>query len=295
VSRRMGDAPLARTAVLIPALDEEEALPAVLRALPRERLQAVVVVDNGSRDGTADAARGAGAVVVTETERGYGAACLAGIAWLEALAPPPDTLVFLDADHPEDAGNIPRLLAPLEPNSRPATGSQAQTPLASPSAPPPADLVLGVRTGPGGKTGNLRSHANAGNRLVLVLARMLFGCRYRDLPPFRAVRFNALRRLAMDDRNWGWTLQMQLRAFRLGLAVVEVNVPHLPRSLGRSKISGRPGSSLKVGAKMIYTLLRERLRPVPRQEAAQTRAPARNQEAKSCRRRRWYPSGSSFP
>ena len=217
----------------------------VLRALPQARLQAVVVVDNGSRDGTVEAARAEGAVVVRAIERGYGAACLAGIAWLETMEPPPETVVFLDADHPEDAGNIARLLALLEPTSR------------------PVDLVLGVRTGPGGKTGNLRSHANAGNRLVLALARMLFGCRYQDLPPFRAVRFAALRRLAMDDRNWGWTLQMQLRAFRLGLAVAEVNVPHLPRSMGRSKISGRLGSSLKVGAKMIYTLLRERLRPVP--------------------------------
>lgn len=227
--------------MLIPALDEEEALPVVLRALPKERLRAVVVVDNGSRDGTAVAARAAGAVVVREEERGYGAACLTGIAWLEALDPPPETLVFLDADHPEDAGNISRLLVPMGSVDR-------------------LDLVLGVRTGPGGKTGNLRFHANAGNRMVLALARLLFGCRFRDLPPFRAVRFAALQRLAMDDRNWGWTLQMQLRAFRLGLAVAEVNVPHLPRSLGRSKISGGLGSSLKVGAKMIYTLLRERLR-----------------------------------
>ena len=235
----------------------------MLRALPQARLQAVVVVDNGSRDGTVMAARAAGAVVVREAERGYGAACLAGIAWLEAMEPRPETVVFLDADHPEDARNIARLLAPLDMDSRPATSSQAQTPHEGPSASSPADLVLGVRTGPGGKTGNLHSHANAGNRLVLALARLLFGCQYRDMPPFRAVRFTALRRLAMDDRNWGWTLQMQLRAFRLGLAVTEVNVPHLPRSVGRSKISGRLGSSLKVGAKMIYTLLRERLRPVP--------------------------------
>ena len=237
--------------MLIPALDEEEALPAVLRALPKDQLQAVVVADNGSRDGTVAVARAAGAAVVREAQRGYGAACLAGIAWLETLQPPPETVVFLDADHPEDAESIPRLLAP-----------------------PRVDLVLGVRTGPGGETGNLRSHANAGNRLVLTLAWMLFGRRFRDLPPFRAVRFAALRDLAMDDRNWGWTLQMQLRALRLGLTVAEVDVLHLPRSQGRSKISGRLGLSLKVGIKMFYTLARERLRPAPRPGATRTPATA---------------------
>ena len=254
--------------MLIPALDEEEALPAVLRALPTDQLQAVVVADNGSRDGTAAVARAAGAAVVHEARRGYGAACLAGIAWLETLAPPPETLVFLDADHPEDADSIPRLLAPMAPTAGPAAlDAPSRTRRGRPPvlpAPPRPDLVLGVRTGPGGKTGNLRPHANAGNRLVLTLAWMLFGRRFRDLPPFRAVRFAVLRRLAMDDRDWGWTLQMQIRALRLGLAVTEVDVPHLPRSQGRSKISGRLGPSLKVGAKMIYTLLRERLRPAPR-------------------------------
>lgn len=251
--------------MLIPALDEEEALPAVLRALPKDQLRVVVVADNGSRDGTVAVARAAGAVVVRETERGYGAACLAGIAWLETLEPPPETVVFLDADHPEDAEGVPRLLAPMGPTAGPAVGA--------PEAPPRADLVLGVRTGPGGKTGNFRYHANAGNRLVLALVRMLFGRRFRDLPPFRAVRFSALRELAMDDRNWGWTLQMQLRALRLGLTVAEVNVPHLPRSQGRSKISGRLGLSLKVGIKMFYTLVRERLRPAGTAGAANTVVP----------------------
>lgn len=262
--------------MLIPALDEEEALPAVLRALPKDQLQAVVVADNGSRDGTVAVARAAGAAVAREAQRGYGAACLAGIAWLETLQPPPETVVFLDADHPEDAESIPRLLTPMEPTTESATGS-APWPTPSnaalaPAAPPRVDLVLGVRTGPGGETGNLRSHANAGNRLVLALAWMLFGRRFRDLPPFRAVRFAALRELAMDDRNWGWTLQMQLRALRLGLTVAEVDVPHLPRSQGRSKISGRLGLSLKVGIKMFYTLVRERLRPARR--PGPTRTPA---------------------
>ena len=229
---------MARTAVLIPALNEEEALPAVLRALPRDRLLVVVVVDNGSTDRTAAVARAEGAVVVAEAERGYGAACLAGIARLSALDPLPEAVVFLDADHPESAEGIPLLLGAL------SLG---------------ADLALGVRAGPRGETGNLRAHARWGNRVVLACARLLFGRRFRDLPPFRAVGFPVLARLAMDDRSWGWTLQMQLRAARLGLSVAEVDVPHRPRSQGRSKISGRLGASLRVGAKMAATLLRERV------------------------------------
>ena len=230
---------LARTAVLIPALDEEEALPAVLSALPIERLHSVVVADNGSTDRTATIARKAGTIVVREPRHGYGAACLAGIRYLSALPTPPGAVVFLDADHPEDAERLHLVLDPLSRG---------------------ADLALGVRVGPGGGTGNHRVHARWGNHIVLVAARLLFGHRFADLPPFRAIRFAALQRLGMDDRNWGWTLQMQLSAVRHGLAIVEVPASHLPRTHGRSKISGRLGMSLRVGAKMFYTLARERLR-----------------------------------
>ena len=232
---------LPRTAVLIPALNEEQALPAVLEALPADRLHSVVLADNGSTDSTAAIARAAGAVVVREPRRGYGSACLAGIRHLSALATPPAAIVFLDADHPENAERLPLVLDPL------ARG---------------ADLALGVRVGPGGGTGNRHAHARWGNRAVLAATRLLFGHTFRDLAPFRAIRMDALERLAMDDRDWGWTLQMQLRAVRHGLEIVEVDAPHLPRSGGRSKISGRLGMSLRVGAKMFYTLARERLRSV---------------------------------
>lgn len=232
---------LSRTAVLIPALNEEEALPSVLAALPLRHLHAVVVADNGSTDATARFAREAGAMVVREEERGYGAACLAGLACLESLDTVPESVVFLDADHPEDAGRLDFILEPLTRG---------------------ADLVLGVRVSQGGKRGNLHAHAKWGNRVVLAIVRLLFGHRFEDLAPFRAIRYPALRRLAMDDRNWGWTLQMQLRAVRCGLEIVEVGTPHHPRSAGRSKISGRLGTSLRVGAKMFYTLARERLRRV---------------------------------
>ena len=210
------------------------------------------MADNGSTDQTATIARTAGAIVVREPRRGYGAACLAGIAYLSALPTPPATIVFLDADHPEDAERLHLVLDPLARD---------------------ADLALGVRVSPGGGTGNRRAHARWGNRIVLGGARLLFGHPFQDLPPFRAIRFDALERLAMDDRDWGWTLQMQLRAVRHGLEIVEVHAPHLPRAGGRSKISGRLGMSLRVGAKMFYTLAWERLRPGAR--GPFTRPPAR--------------------
>jgi len=224
-------------AVLIPALDEEESLPGVLRALPAG-LGRVVVVDNGSRDGTTKVARAGGATVVEEPARGYGAACLAGLEHLSALDEPPEVVVFLDADHSDDPGNMDRLVDPI------LAGD--------------ADFVLGVRRA---ADGALPLHARLGNHGVLLLARLLFGRAFRDLGPFRAIRSSSLKRLQMDDRDWGWTLQMQLRAVREGLRISEVDLPYRRRTSGRSKVSGSLVGSLRAGSKMIFTLAREWVRP----------------------------------
>lgn len=232
--------PGAGVAVLIPALDEEEMLPRVLEALPRARVDHLVVVDNGSVDRTAAVARRAGATVLREEERGYGAACLTGIRHLASLEEPPGVLAFLDADATTEAPRLAELIQPILEDR--------------------ADLVLGIRRGSEGRAGNLHAHARLGNRAVLGMVRLLFGLRFRDLPPFRAVRFGSLRDLEMDDRNWGWTLQMQIRAARRDLRIAEVPVPHGEREAGRSKISGSLGTSVRVGVKMFYTLVRERFR-----------------------------------
>ncbi|MDH3222372.1 MAG: glycosyltransferase family 2 protein [Gemmatimonadota bacterium] len=233
---------LSDTAVLIPALNEEPALPQVLRALPRARLHTIVVVDNGSTDRTAEVARSMGAQVVEERRPGYGSACLAGIHHLAALASPPGVLVFMDADHPEDARHLEELLAPV------GAG---------------ADLVLGARLQEDGGTGNVHFHARWGNRLVLGMLSLLWGRRFVDLAPFRAIRFDRLLDLEMDDTDWGWTLQMQVRALQRGLETVEILVPHHRRTVGESKISGSWRTSVRVGAKMFYTLARERARGGP--------------------------------
>lgn len=233
-----------RVAVLIPALDEEEALPGVLEALPSEIVQRVVVVDNGSTDGTARVAREAGATVIREPRRGYGAACLAGLAHLSDLPTPPRVVVFMDADQSDEPQALPRLLEPILKDE--------------------ADLVLGVRrASEGGASRAVPPHARLGNAVVLALVRLLFGHRFSDLPPFRAVVLSRLRELEMDDLDWGWTLQMQLRARARGLEIREVPVPHRPRAAGESKISGTLVGSLRAGVKMLYTLVRERLRTLP--------------------------------
>jgi len=226
----------------MPALDEEAALPAILAAMP-SGLHSVIVADNGSTDATAAVARAGGAHVVFESERGYGAACLAGIRHLAQADDPPDVLVFIDADGSDDPADIERVVRPL------LAGE--------------ADMVLGVRRGVGGDVGTILPHARLGNHIVLGLTEMLFGESFSDLPPFRALRFDRLLDLRMDDRNWGWTLQMQIRAARHGLRIVEMDVAHRRRADGESKISGSLSMSLRVGAKMFYTLARERLRTDP--------------------------------
>jgi len=223
----------------MPALNEEEALPAILSALP-EWVDRVVIADNGSTDRTVLVAEEGGAEVTHESERGYGAACLAGIEHLSFHGIAPDILVFMDADGSDEPTEIEGLIEPI------VSGR--------------ADLVLGVRQGEAGDVGTILPHARLGNQLVLGLTRFLFRRKFEDLPPFRAIEFNALKSLDMDDRNWGWTLQMQVRAAVQRLRIEEIGATHRRRQEGHSKISGSLIMSLRVGAKMFYTLGREYLR-----------------------------------
>ena len=212
-----------RVGMVLPAFDEEEALPLVLAEIPRELVDELVVVDNGSRDRTAAVARAAGATVVTEPRRGYGSACQAGIAHLldgAGLRPPleaQDVIVFLDADHSDYPADLPVVLAPLREGR--------------------ADLVIGSRILGGADMQALLPQAWLGNRLACFLMRVLFRARYTDLGPFRALTVGALRRLEMRDIDFGWTVEMQLKAGSRGLSAVEVPVRYRPR-VGKSKITG---------------------------------------------------------
>lgn len=229
----------AEVVVLIPALDEEPALPGVLASIPRSgagwRVGSVVVVDNGSSDRTAEVARAAGASVIAEPRRGYGAACLAGLAHLRTA--PPDMVVFLDADHSDDASQMPELLAPILTTD--------------------AQLVIGSRVLGECEPGSLTPAQRLGNRLAVALLGLLYGMRATDLGPFRAVRWTALDALGMRDRDFGWTVEMQARAARAGLVVVEVPVRYR-RRIGRSKISGTWSGALGAGWKILFTIARVR-------------------------------------
>ena len=227
-------------AVLIPALDEEPTIGTVIRALPADLVDEIVVADNGSRDATPRIARELGATVVTAPRLGYGSACLAGLRYLAER--PPAIVVFLDADGSDDPSRLAQLIDPIRSGS--------------------ADMVLGVRTGTPTTPSGVPLHARMGNRVVLTCARILFGLRFRDMPPFRAIHHDRLADLRMDDRDWGWTLQMQIRAGRLRQRILEIEVPYTRRAGGVSKISGTLSGSLKAGAKMFHTLARERLMTV---------------------------------
>lgn len=204
-----------RVDVIIPALNEAESIAAVVRAIPRPPVREVLVVDNGSADRTADQARTAGARVVAEPCRGYGAACLTG---LEALAPDTDVVVFLDADGSDDPTVLPTLIEPI------ALGT--------------ADFVVGSRTEGAIEPGAFTPQQRVGNALAAAWLRSRFRLPATDLGPFRAIRRESLAALEMTDRDYGWTVEMQIKAARRRVRYVEVPVPYRRRRNGSSKVSG---------------------------------------------------------
>jgi hypothetical protein len=224
----------ARIDVVIPALNEETSLPLVLAALPRPPVRRVVVADNGSQDATARVAREGGAVVVPAERRGYGSACLAGLDWLRRNDPP-DVVVFVDADFSDHPDELPRVVAPILADE--------------------ADLVIGSRVLGNRERGALLPQARAGNLVACLLIRLLYSHRFTDLGPFRAIRWDALERLAMADPNFGWTAEMQVKALRHRLRATEVPVSYRKR-VGVSKITGTISGTLRAGYKILWTVLR---------------------------------------
>jgi glycosyltransferase involved in cell wall biosynthesis len=199
--------------VIIPTHNEASAIGRVLADLPADLITEVVVVDSNSTDGTPEIAAKMGARVVHEPRRGYGRACLTGLASADA----PDVAVFLDGDYSDRPAELPLLLAPITDGR--------------------ADITLGSRLGEQRVPGALPSHAVFGNRLAACLITLLYGLRISDLGPFRAARADVLRELALEEATYGWAVEMILKGVLQGFRIVEVPVSYYPR-IGKSKISG---------------------------------------------------------
>jgi glycosyltransferase involved in cell wall biosynthesis len=207
----------------------------VLADLPRALVRHVVVVDNGSRDGTGAEAASRGCLVVSEPRRGYGRACLAGLTLLASRVPPPDAVAFLDADHSDHAEELPQLLAPIVEGR--------------------ADLVVGSRSLGRSEPGALLPQQRFGNAFAAYLIRRLYGVTVTDLGPFRIIRWDALARLGMSDRDYGFTAEMQVKALKAGLRYAEVPVSYRRRA-GASKIAGTLRGTVGAGVKILYTIIR---------------------------------------
>jgi len=218
--------------VIIPVFNEEESLPRVLKDLPGSMIHSVIVVDNGSTDHTAEVARNLGAQVVYEPVKGYGQACLSGIA---ALNENTEIVVFIDGDHSDHGEQLKSLVTPIIEEDY--------------------DFVIGSRSLGKREKGAMTPQAYYGNKLACFLMKILFGAQYTDLGPFRAITFSGLKLLGMVDRDFGWTIEMQIKAVEKGLKIMEVPVDYR-RRIGKSKISGTVKGTILAGEKILRTIFK---------------------------------------
>ena len=220
-----------KISVILPAYNEEASIGLVLNDLPRDTLHEIIVVDNNSTDNTAQAARKHGVKVVQEKRQGYGSACLKGISELND----PDIVVFLDADYSDFPEEIAQLIEPLVDDKM--------------------DFVLGSRMILPESRKALLPQARYGNKLAVFLIKLFFGHGFTDLGPFRAIRYDSLKAMDMRDKDFGWTVEMQIKAVKHRLRIQEIPVRYRKR-VGISKITGTIPGTIKAGSKIIYTILK---------------------------------------
>jgi glycosyltransferase involved in cell wall biosynthesis len=221
--------------VVIPAYNEEESIGLVLRDIPKGIVRDIVVVNNNSTDKTAENAEKGGAVVLLETDQGYGAACLKGIAYLTEREDSPDIIVFMDADHSDHGEQLSLVIKPLLDDGM--------------------DMVIGSRALGNREKGSMTTPQVFGNWLATRMLKLFYGVRYTDLGPFRALKFDKLLALEMKDRTYGWTVEMQAKAAKKKYKTCEVAVDYR-RRIGVSKISGTVKGAILAGYKIIVTIFK---------------------------------------
>ena len=215
--------------VIIPAFNEENSIARVIQDLP-EVVTEVVVVNNNSTDQTAQVAKKAGATVLTETRMGYGYACLKGLKYIQEQSKTPDIIVFIDGDYSDYPQELSKIVAPIIEGD--------------------VDFVVGARVKSLREKGSMTPQQVFGNQLATFLMRMMFGAKFTDLGPFRAIRYDKLLQLNMEDKTYGWTVEMQLKALKQKVAYVEVPVRYKKR-IGVSKVSGTVKGTIFAGIKIL--------------------------------------------
>ena len=223
--------------VVIPVYNEEQSLGSVLGDIPKELVREIIVCDNGSTDGTAQIAKDFGATVVSELRKGYGSACLAGLAHIAATTKKPAIVVFMDGDYSDYGEELARLIEPI---------LYAEV-----------DMVIGSRALGKKERGSMTVPQVFGNWLATRLLRLYYGYKFTDLGPFRAIRYDKLLALQMEDRDFGWTVEMQIKAAKQKLKCKEVPVSYR-RRIGVSKVSGTVRGTIMAGYKILWTLYRYR-------------------------------------
>ena len=223
--------------VIIPAYNEEESIGKVISDIPKDLVNEIIVVNNNSTDRTASNAESVGAVVVNETQRGYGYACLKGIDYAEKLGKDqcPDIIVFLDGDYSDYPEDIRELVRPIIEND--------------------IDMVIGSRNLGNAEEGALMPQQVFGNWLATTLIKFLYGMKFTDLGPLRAIKFDKLLELNMVDKTYGWTVEMQVKAAKQKFKCTEIPVKYRKR-IGVSKITGTLSGSFKAGYKILWTIFK---------------------------------------
>ncbi|MBC6401843.1 MAG: glycosyltransferase family 2 protein [Ekhidna sp.] len=221
--------------VIIPAFNEQNAVGLVIDEIPSALVSEIIVVDNGSTDDTYDQAISGGVTALKEPNKGYGNACLRGLTHISASATQPDIVVFLDGDHSDYPEQMQALVQPILDDE--------------------AEMVIGSRTLGRKEKGSMTIQQLFGNWLATKLIRLFYGVKYTDLGPFRAIKYDSLQTIAMQDRTYGWTVEMQLKAARLNLRTIDVPVDYR-RRIGVSKVSGTIKGTIGAGYKIIYTIFK---------------------------------------